>query len=59
MEIVVLNKHVERLSSNQAFIDEFIDQQVLKQLEQCVDISPKSLKSGAAGGLQQAEIRKI
>ena len=46
--------NVERLSSNQAFIDEFIDQQVLKQLEQSVDISPKSLKAGqqvtAAGG---------
>ncbi|MFH7766605.1 DUF3298 domain-containing protein [Acinetobacter sp. BSP-28] len=37
--------NVERLSSNQAFIDEFIDQQVLKQLDQILDISPKSLKS--------------
>ena len=45
---------IERLSSNQAFIDEFIDQQILKQLEQSVDISPKSLKAGqqetAVGG---------
>ncbi len=38
--------NVERLASNQAFIDEFMDQQVLKQLEQAVDISPKSLQTG-------------
>ena len=37
--------NVERLSSNQAFIDEFIDQQVLKQLDQILDISPKLLKT--------------
>ncbi|OTG76048.1 hypothetical protein B9T26_02850 [Acinetobacter sp. ANC 4169] len=37
---------IERLSSNQAFIDEFVDQQILKQLEQTVDISPKSLNAG-------------
>lgn len=36
---------IERLSSNQAFIDEFIDQQILKQLNQMVDISPKLLKA--------------
>ena len=31
---------IERLSSNQAFIDELIDQQILKQLSQIIDISP-------------------
>ena len=31
---------IERLSSNQAFIDELIDQQILKQLNQIIDISP-------------------
>ena len=36
---------IERLSSNQAFIDEFIDQQILKQLNQMIDISPKLLKA--------------
>ncbi|MGE8560254.1 MAG: RsiV family protein [Acinetobacter sp.] len=36
---------IERLSTNQAFIDEFIDQQILKQLDQILDISPKLLKS--------------
>jgi len=36
---------IERLSSNQAFIDEFIDQQILKQLDHIVDISPKSLNA--------------
>ena len=35
---------IERLSSNQAFIDDFIDQQILKQLDQILDISPKLLK---------------
>lgn len=36
---------IERLSSNQAFIDEFMDQQILKQLDQILDISPKLLKT--------------
>ena len=36
---------IERLSSNQAFIDELIDQQILKQLNQIIDISPKLLKA--------------
>ncbi|NNH37756.1 RsiV family protein [Acinetobacter terrae] len=35
---------IERLSSNQAFIDEFIDQQILKQLDHILDISPKLAK---------------
>ncbi|TCB51756.1 DUF3298 domain-containing protein [Acinetobacter sp. ANC 4779] len=35
---------IERLSSNQAFIDNFIDQKILKQLDQILDISPKLLK---------------
>lgn len=35
---------IERLSSNQAFIDEFIDQQILKQLDHILDISPKLVK---------------
>ena len=35
---------IERLSSNQAFIDDFIDQQILKQLDHILDISPKLLK---------------
>lgn len=35
---------IERLSSNQAFIDDFIDQKILKQLDQILDISPKLLK---------------
>ncbi|MGS0707307.1 RsiV family protein [Acinetobacter sp. ANC 3781] len=35
---------IERLSSNQAFIDEYIDQQILKQLDQILDISPKLVK---------------
>jgi len=37
--------NIERLSSNQAFIDEFIDQKILKQLDQTLDISPKALKT--------------
>ncbi len=37
--------NIERLSSNQAFIDEFIDQKILKQLDQTLDISPKSVKT--------------
>ncbi len=36
---------IERLASNQAFIDELIDQQILKQLNQILDISPKLLKA--------------
>ncbi|MDN5512278.1 RsiV family protein [Acinetobacter sp.] len=36
---------IERLSTNQTFIDEFIDQQILKQLDHTVDISPKSLNA--------------
>lgn len=40
---------IERLSSNQAFIDEYIDQQILNQLDQILDISPKLVK-----GSQQA-----
>lgn len=36
---------IERLSSNQAFIDELIDQQILKQLNRIIDISPKLLKA--------------
>ena len=36
---------IERLSSNQAFIDELIDQQILKQLNRMIDISPKLLKA--------------
>ncbi len=35
---------IECLSSNQAFIDEFIDQQILKQLDHILDISPKLAK---------------
>lgn len=35
---------IERLSSNQAFVDELIDGQILKQLDQILDISPKLLK---------------
>ena len=35
---------IERLSSNQAFIDDFIDQQILKQLDHILDISPKLAK---------------
>lgn len=35
---------IERLSSNQAFIDDFIDQKILKQLDQILDISPQLLK---------------
>lgn len=42
---------IERLSSNQAFIDDFINQQILKQLDQILDISPKLLKEN-----QQATI---
>src|SRR5690606_5637661 len=37
--------NIERLSSNQPFIDEFIDQQILKRLDQTLDISAKSLKT--------------
>jgi len=37
--------NIERLSSNQAFIDEFIDQKILKQLDQTLDISPKAVKT--------------
>jgi len=35
---------IERLSSNQAFIDDIIDQQILKQLDHILDISPKLAK---------------
>ena len=32
--------NIDRLQSNQAFIDDFIDQQIVKDLSQIIDISP-------------------
>lgn len=33
---------IERLQSNQAFIDQVVDQEILKQLQQTLDIAPES-----------------
>ncbi|OTG68539.1 hypothetical protein B9T25_03330 [Acinetobacter sp. ANC 4470] len=47
---------IERLSSNHAFIDELIDQQILKQLNQILDISPKLLKGSKDSTLSDQEV---
>ena len=39
---------VERLSSNQSFIDQFIDEQVLKQLSQILSVEPEKDKAQTA-----------
>ena len=35
-----LELNIDRLQSNQAFIDDFIDQQIVKDFSQIIDISP-------------------
>lgn len=46
---------IERLNSNQAFIDHFIDQQIIKELSQILTIAPKQAASEASAA-QAAEV---
>lgn len=45
---------IERLSSNQAFIDDLMDEEILKQLDQILDVSPQLLKEQPQPATAQA-----
>ena len=47
---------IERLSSNQPFIDAYIDAEILKQVEQILAISPELPKEQAASAAEAAEV---
>ena len=47
---------IERLSSNQPFIDAYIDAEILKQVEQILAVSPELAESEAASTAQASDV---